>query len=125
MANAGSASSDITRLHVGPRLSEIAVHNGVVYLAGQIAEETKAGIAGQTKEVLGHVDRLLAEAGSDKTLILSATILISDIANYAEMNRVWDAWVVPGHTPPRATFEAALARPELLVEIKIIAAQAS
>jgi enamine deaminase RidA (YjgF/YER057c/UK114 family) len=117
--------SDLRRMHVGPRLSEIAVHNGVVYLAGQIADDTKAGIAGQTREVLGHIDRLLAEANSDKTLILSATILVAHIANYDEVNRVWDAWVVPGHTPPRATFEAKLARPELLVEIKIIAAQAT
>jgi len=111
-------------MHVGPRLSEIAVHNGVVYLAGQIAEDSARGIEAQTREVLGHVDRLLGEANSDKTLILSAIILLSDIANFAAMNRIWDDWVEPGHTPPRATFEAALARPELLVEIKIIAAQA-
>jgi enamine deaminase RidA (YjgF/YER057c/UK114 family) len=119
------SGSGITRMHVGPRLSEIAVHHGVVYLAGQIADDTKAGIAGQTREVLGHIDRLLAEANSDKTLILSAMILVSNIANFEAMNRVWDAWVEPGHTPPRATLEAKLARPELLVEIKIIAAQAA
>ena len=116
-------SAVVKRLHVGPRLSETAIHNGVVYLAGQIAEDTALDMAGQTREVLGHVDRLLAEAHSDKTLILSATIVVTDIALYAEMNRVWDEWVVPGQTPPRATIEARLARPRCLVEMKIIAAQ--
>ena len=113
----------IERLHVGPRLSEIASHNGTVYLAGQIAEDTKADVYEQTREVLGHIDRLLAEAKSDKSLILSATIWLSNMKHYAEMNRAWDAWVVPGATPPRATVEAKLARQECLVEIKVIAAQ--
>jgi len=114
---------EIKRLHVGPRLSEVAIHNGVVYLAGQIAENTGEDVAGQTREVLGHVDRLLAESGSDKTLVLSATVYIKSISLYAEMNRIWDQWVVPGHTPTRATVEARLARPDCLVEIKIVAAQ--
>ena len=113
----------LQRLHVGPRLSETAVHNGVVYLAGQVADDTDADMAGQTRQVLEHIDRLLAEVNSDKTLILSATIWVKDMALFADMNRVWDAWVVPGHTPPRATVEAKLARPANLVEIKIIAAQ--
>jgi enamine deaminase RidA (YjgF/YER057c/UK114 family) len=107
---------------VGKRLSEIAVHNGTVYLAGQIAENTSQDIVGQTREVLGFVDRLLIEAGSDKTRILSCQIYISDMANFAGMNEVWDAWVVPGHTPPRATVEAKLANPACLVEIVITAA---
>ena len=115
--------ASIERLHVGPRLSEIAIHNDTVYLAGQIAEDTKADACEQTREVLGHIDRLLAEAKSDKSLILSATIWLSSMKHYAEMNRAWDAWVVPGATPPRATVEAKLARPECLVEIKVIAAQ--
>ena len=115
--------SPIERMHVGPRLSEIAIHNGVVYLAGQIAEHTKTNAFEQTREVLGHIDRLLAEAHSDKSLILSATIWLSNMKHYANMNRAWDAWVIPGATPPRATFEAKLARPECLVEIKVIAAQ--
>jgi len=113
---------EIKRLHVGKRLSEIAIHNGTVYLAGQIAENTSQDIVGQTREVLGFVDRLLIEAGSDKTRILSCQIYISDMANFAGMNEVWDAWVVPGHTPPRATVEAKLANPACLVEIVITAA---
>ena len=116
-------SGRVERLHVGPRLSEIAIHNGTVYLAGQIADDTKADAYGQTQEVLGHIDRLLAEAKSDRSLILSATIWLSSMKHYAEMNRAWDAWVIPGATPARATVEAKLARPECLVEIKVIAAQ--
>lgn len=113
----------VQRFHVGPRLSEIAVHNGTVYLAGQIAEDTKQDITGQMREVLGHVDRLLAEAGSDKSLILSAQIYISDMANFSAMNSVWDEWVAKGNTPPRASVEAKLANPDCLVEVVVIAAQ--
>jgi enamine deaminase RidA (YjgF/YER057c/UK114 family) len=113
---------DITRLHVGKRLSEVAIHNGTVYLAGQIAEETDADIVGQTREVLGHVDRLLAEAGSDKSCILNCQIYIADMMHFAGMNEVWDDWVAAGHTPPRATVEAKLANPAVLVEICVIAA---
>jgi enamine deaminase RidA (YjgF/YER057c/UK114 family) len=115
----------VQRFHVGPRLSEIAVHNGTVYLAGQIAEDTKQDIAGQMREVLGHVDRLLAEAGSDKSLILSTQIYLSDMANFAVMNDVWDEWVPNGNTPPRATVQAKLADPECLVEVVVVAAQRS
>lgn len=113
---------EIKRLHVGKRLSEVAIHNETVYLAGQIAEDTKQDIIGQTTEVLGHVDRLLAEAGSDKTCILSCQIYIKDMKDFAGMNAVWDEWVPQGHTPPRATVEAKLANPEVLVEIVIVAA---
>jgi enamine deaminase RidA (YjgF/YER057c/UK114 family) len=113
---------EIKRFHVGKRMSEIAVHNGTVYLAGQIAE--KAGdIKAQTSEVLGHIDRLLAEAGSDKAHILRAQIYITDLANFAAMNEVWEAWVVEGNTPPRATVQAQLANPEWLIEIVVTAAQ--
>ncbi len=115
--------SHVMRLHVGPRLSEVAVHNGTVYLAGQIAEQTKADTFGQTQQVLGHVERLLGEAKSDKRHILSATVFLSNMKNYADMNRAWDGWVEPGATPPRATVEAKLARSECLVEIQVIAAQ--
>ena len=115
---------EIKRLHVGKRLSEVTIHNGTVYLAGQIASDNKADIVGQTREVLGHIDRLLAEAGSDKTRILSTQIFITDMANFPAMNTVWDTWVVPGATPPRATFEAKLADPACLVEIVVVAAQA-
>ena len=114
----------IQRLHVGKRLSEAAIHNGTVYLAGQIADDTAQDIGGQTREVLGHVERLLNEAGSDKTRILSCQIYIADMANFPGMNEVWDAWVVPGHTPPRATVEAKLANPACLVEIVVAAALA-
>jgi enamine deaminase RidA (YjgF/YER057c/UK114 family) len=114
---------EIKRLYVGKRLSEVAIHNETVYLAGQIAEETSADIQGQTREVLGHVDRLLAESGSDKTCILSCQIYIKDMKDFAGMNEVWDDWVPSGHTPPRATVEARLANPEVLVEIVVIAAQ--
>jgi len=113
----------IQRLHVGPRLSEAAIHNGVVYLAGQVAEDSSLDITGQTQQVLAAVDRLLAEAGSDKTLVLQATIFLKTLADFPGMNAVWDRWVVHGHTPPRATVEAKLAKPEYLVEVKIIAAQ--
>lgn len=114
---------EITRLHVGKRLSEVAIHNGTIYLAGQIAEDTTQDIVGQTREVLGHVDRLLMEAGSDKTCILSCQIYIADMQHFAGMNEVWDDWVAMGHTPPRATVEAKLANPAGLVEIVITAAQ--
>src|SRR6476646_4518084 len=113
---------EITRLHVGKRLSETAIHNETVYLAGQIAEDTAQGIEGQTREVLGHIDRLLTEAGSDKTCILMCQIYISDMANFAGMNAVYDEWVAAGHTPPRATVEAKLANPACLVEICVTAA---
>jgi enamine deaminase RidA (YjgF/YER057c/UK114 family) len=114
---------EITRLHVGKRLSEVAIHNGTVYLAGQIAEDTGADIKGQTREVLGHVDRLLEEAGSDKSSILMCQIYIADMAHFAGMNEVWDDWVSSSHSPPRATVESKLANPAVLVEIVITAAQ--
>jgi enamine deaminase RidA (YjgF/YER057c/UK114 family) len=115
---------EIKRLHVGKRLSEVAIHNGTVYLAGQVASDTTQDILGQTREVLGHIDRLLAEAGSDKSRIISTQIYITDMANFPAMNTVWEAWVVPGQTPPRATVEAKLADPACLVEIVVVAAQA-
>lgn len=114
---------EIKRLHVGKRLSEVAVHNGTIYLAGQIAEDTTQGIVGQTREVLGHVDRLLMESGSDKTCILSCQIYIADMKDFAGMNEVWDDWVPSGHTPPRATVEAKLANPACLIEVVIVAAE--
>ncbi|MBU6270146.1 MAG: RidA family protein [Betaproteobacteria bacterium] len=113
----------IQRLHVGPRLSELAIHQGVVYLAGQVAEDPSQDMAGQTRQVLAAIDRLLAEAGSDKSRLLQVTIFVTSMAEFPAMNAVWDAWVVPGQTPPRATVQAALARPEYKVEIKVIAAQ--
>lgn len=113
----------IQRFHVGPRLSEMAVHAGTIYLAGQVADDPSQDIAGQTRQVLASIDRLLAEAGSDKTRILSTTIYIADMAEFAGMNSVWDGWVVQGNTPPRATVQAKLAKPEYRVEIQVIAAK--
>ncbi len=113
----------IQRFHVGPRLSEMAVHAGTIYLAGQVADDPTQDIAGQTRQVLAAIDRLLAEAGSDKTRILSTTIYIADMAEFSGMNSVWDSWVVQGGTPPRATVQAKLAKPEYKVEIQVIAAK--
>lgn len=115
--------NDIKRLHVGKTLSEAAVHNGTVYLAGQIAEDTTQNIEGQTREVLGHIDRLLEQAGSDKSRILMCQIFISDIKDFDSMNDIWNEWVADGNTPPRATVEAKMVRPEILVEIVVTAAQ--
>jgi enamine deaminase RidA (YjgF/YER057c/UK114 family) len=111
------------RFHVGPRLSEMAVFNKTVYLAGQVPDNIDADIVGQTENVLAQIDRLLIEAGSDKTRILMCQIFITDMANMTGMNQAWDAWVVEGNSPPRATVQAALAKPEWLVEIVVTAAQ--
>lgn len=115
-------SSKIERFDVGPRLSEMAVHNGVVYLAGQVPSDATADIQGQTRQVLDMIDALLARAGSDKTRILRAQLYIADVADLAGMNAAWDAWVPAGHTPPRATVQAPLAKPEWKIEIVITAA---
>ena len=110
----------ITRLESGARMSQAVVHGGLVYTAGQVAKAD--GVAAQTSEILANIDRLLAEAGTDKTKILTATIWITDMAEFAEMNAVWDAWVAPGHAPARACTEAPLALPEFKVEIMVTAA---
>ena len=112
----------IQRLHVGPRMSQAVIHGNTVYLAGQVAADPTSDVPGQTREVLDAIDRLLAEAGTDKTRILSATIYLADIGTFAQMNSVWDTWVPQGHTPARATVEANLAAPAYKVEIQVIAA---
>ena len=112
----------IQRIEAGPRMSEASIHNGVVYLAGQVPEDTSVDIEGQTRQVLAAIDALLAEAGSDKTRILRAQIYLADIQDFAGMNRAWDAWVVPGNAPSRATVEAKLAKPDWKVEIVVTAA---
>lgn len=114
--------SDIKRLEMGKRLSEAAVHNGVVYLAGQVPTDSTKDIEGQTAEVLAAIDRLLASAGSDKTRILMAQIFLANMQEFDGMNKAWDAWVPAGNAPPRATVEARLANPDLKVEIVIKAA---
>ena len=112
----------IQRIDAGPRMSEASIHNGVAYLAGQVPETDGADIETQTREVRASIDALLAQAGSDKRRILRAEIFLADIADFDGMNRAWDAWVVPGHAPARATIEARLARPEWKVEIVVTAA---
>ena len=99
----------IQRIDAGSRMSEAIIHNGIVYLAGQVAEDDSADIEGQTREVLASVDALLAQAGSDKTPILHAQIFLADIADFPGMNRAWDTWVVPGQGSVRAMVEAKLA----------------
>ena len=112
----------IKRFDVGPRMSEMAIHNGTVYLAGQVATDDGADITVQTQQVLAAIDALLAQAGTDKTRILMAQIFLADLADFAGMNAVWDAWVPAGHTPPRATVQAALANPGWKIEVVVTAA---
>lgn len=113
--------ADIRRIECGTRMSEAVIHNGVVYLAGQVGNPGDS-VADQTREVLAQVDRLLAEAGTDKTRILKAQIWLADIADFAEMNAVWDEWVPQGNCPARATGEAKLATPDYKVEVIVTAA---
>jgi len=113
---------EVQRFDVGARLSEMAVHNGTVYLAGQVAADGSKDITRQTEQVLASIDSLLARAGTGKAKVLMAQIFLADLADFQAMNEVWDAWVVPGHTPPRATVQARLAKPEWKVEIVVTAA---
>jgi enamine deaminase RidA (YjgF/YER057c/UK114 family) len=111
----------IARHETGTRMSNVVVHNETVYLAGVVGNPGD-DVAGQTRTVLAEIDRLLAVVGSDKTRILRAQIWLADIATFAQMNAVWDAWVPAGHSPARATGESLLAGPEYLVEIIVTAA---
>lgn len=112
----------IRRFRVGDRLSEVAIFNQVVYLAGQVAEDASQDIRGQTTQVLAAIDKLLAEARTDKAHILMAQIFLADRSDFDGMNAVWDDWVSPGDAPPRATVVAGLARPEWRVEVIVTAA---
>lgn len=112
----------IERQDVGARMSRAVIHNGTIYLCGQVAEDRKADIIGQTGTMLAKVDALLASAGSDRNHLLSATLYLKDMALFEDMNRVWDAWVPEGMAPARACVEARMASPELLVEISVMAA---
>ncbi|WP_018000147.1 RidA family protein [Paracoccus sp. N5] len=114
--------SEIKRIETGARMSQAVVYNGIAYLAGQVGKPGES-VTEQTREVLAQIDRLLAECGSDKTRILTAQVWMADMADFAEMNAVWDAWVPAGHTPARATGEAKLATPDYKVEIIVVAAQ--
>jgi enamine deaminase RidA (YjgF/YER057c/UK114 family) len=112
----------IKRIQTGPRMSQAVIHNKTVYLAGQVA--SGASVAIQTREILACIDALLAEAGTDKSRLLTATIWLTDMATFAEMNGVWQAWVVPGETPARATVVSPhLASAEYRIEIAVTAAQ--
>jgi enamine deaminase RidA (YjgF/YER057c/UK114 family) len=115
--------SKIQRLQPGKRLSQGVVHGGLVHTAGIVADDPVPDAKQQTEQILAQIDRLLAEAGSDKSQILTATIWLSDIRHYAAMNEAWDPWVVQGSTPARACVEAKLAAPQYWVEIRVVAAQ--
>ena len=112
----------VQRFDVGTRLSEMAVHNGVAYLAGQVPADGSQDIIGQTQQVLAAIDALLARAGTDKRNLLRVEIFLKDLADFPGMNAVWEAWLPAGHAPPRATVQATLARPDWRVEMVVTAA---
>lgn len=115
----------IERIEVGPRMTQVVVHGSTVYLAGVVADDRKGvSVADQTRQVLARIDALLAKASSDKSRLLKATIWLRDIADFDEMNSVWDAWVIPGETPARACVEARMAAPDILVEIQVTSVRA-
>lgn len=115
----------IERIQSGPRMSQVVIHNKTVYLSGQVAEGARgASVTVQTGQILLAIDRLLASAKTDKSQLLSATIWLTDMGTFSEMNRVWESWVVPGSTPARATvLSPQLAAAEFKIEIAVVAAQ--
>ncbi len=114
----------VERHEVGPRMSQVVIHGDTVYLAGIVAHKNAGKSVGeQTREILASIDGYLAKAGTDKSKLLSTNIFLADMASFAEMNAVWDAWVAPGNTPARATIEAKLAAPQYKVEIMVTAAK--
>jgi enamine deaminase RidA (YjgF/YER057c/UK114 family) len=113
----------IERIKVSPRMSQAVIHGDTVYIAGQVADDTGADVAGQTRQILAKIDALLAEAGTDKSKLLSANVWLSDISTFERMNAVWDEWVTPGNPPARACVESKLARPEFKVEIMVVASR--
>ena len=115
---------DIERIEVSKRLSEAVAHGDTVYLCGQVADELQGGIQGQTREVLANIDKMLTRAGTDKSKLLSATVYLKSIGDYAAMNALWDAWTAPGAAPARTCIGGvALFSPDALVEITVIAAR--
>ncbi|NLY63608.1 MAG: RidA family protein [Alcaligenaceae bacterium] len=114
--------SDIKRTNVGPRMSDMAVYNGVAYLAGQVPDDASLDMEGQTAQVLATIDGLLAQAGTSKEKILMAQVFVANIAEFPAMNKAWDEWVSKENAPPRATIEARLANPDYKVEIVVTAA---
>jgi enamine deaminase RidA (YjgF/YER057c/UK114 family) len=115
----------VERIQSGPRMSQAVIHNKTVYLAGQVADNAHGtSVAAQTQEILASIDRLLSQAGTDKKHLLNATIWLTDMATFAEMNKVWESWVVPASTPARATvLSPRLAGADYKIEIAVIAAQ--
>ena len=113
----------VQRYHVGKRLSEMVVHGDTIYLAGQVASDPKQDVGSQVRQVLAQIDKLLGEAGSDKSKILSATIYLPDMGDFPELNKAWEGWIPPGQCPARATVEAKLAASDYKVEIQIVAAK--
>jgi len=115
--------ANIRRISTGPRMSQAVIHGDTVYLSGQVATASAGGsVTEQTSEILQQIDALLAEAGTDKSKLLTANVYIVDLATFAELNAVWEAWVSPGNTPCRTTIEAKLASPGYAVEIGVVAA---
>ena len=115
--------ANIRRISTGPRMSQAVIHGDTVYLSGQVATKATGGsMTDQTKEILAQIDALLAEAGTDKSRLLTANVYITDLTRFAELNAVWEAWVVPGNTPCRTTIEAKLASPDYAIEIGVVAA---
>ena len=114
--------ADIQRIHVESRYSDVAIHRGVAWLAGQVPDDATADLRSQAQQVLATIDRLLAEAGSHRSRLLMATVYLADMADYDAMNEVWDAWVADIQAPPRATVAARLARPDWKIEIVVTAA---
>lgn len=117
------STQNISRLHAGIRLSDVSIFNGVAYFAGQVPNQTiELGLKDQTEEVLQTIDRLLAEAGSDKSRILSCQIFLTDVTQIADMNSVWDKWIPAGHCPSRVSVQAQMGNPKIRIEIVITAA---
>jgi enamine deaminase RidA (YjgF/YER057c/UK114 family) len=115
--------SEITRNHIGRRMSQSVEYNGVIYLAGQVGDDQNADVATQTAQTLAKIDKLLAECGSDKSKLLWAQLWVADMRNFAAMNEVWDAWIDPANPPVRAGLCSALAAPDWKVEIMVMAAK--
>ncbi len=112
----------IQHIQPGPRLSGAVVHNGIVYVSGQVPDTPHADVGTQTREILAKIDKLLAQAGTDKRRVLNANVWLSDIMTFDEMNEPWEEWVAPGPAPARATVEARIANPKFRVEIAVVAA---
>ena len=112
----------IKRLHIGPRMSQVVIHGDTVYTAGVVADDANTDVGGQTGQILDKIDRYLAEAGTDKSKILMATIWLSDIKDFGDVNAVWDMWVAKDNPPARACIESRLAAPQYKIEIRVVAA---